>query len=233
MEKWKTYEAYETVDDEGQEAITTRWIISEKEQQDGLKVDIKARLCLCGFQEKTIPQSDSPTAAKELLKVNLAIAANEKWKLESLDVTAAFLQGASIERDVYVVPPDEERREGELWKLKKGVYGLYDAARKWFLSVAENLENLELVHITGDHAVFYHREADKTQGVILIHVDDFLTMGTEKFYSKVINKLKKIYKFGKVETGEKGFRFTGIDIKVDEDGILMSQNEYASSILNI
>ena len=88
----------------------------------------------------------------------LAIAANEKWQGQCLDVTSAFLQGADLERDVFVIPPEEERVDGELWRLIKSCYGLYDSARKWFLDVAAELENLDLAHVTGDHAVFYYRK---------------------------------------------------------------------------
>lgn len=68
-------------------------------------------VCLCGFQEHEKPRSDSPTAAKEMTKMILAIAANEKWMAESMDVTAAFLQGETIDRDVYVTPPKKMQVE--------------------------------------------------------------------------------------------------------------------------
>ena len=32
-----------------------------------------------------------------MLKIALAIAANEKWRVENLDVTSAFLQGRDLE----------------------------------------------------------------------------------------------------------------------------------------
>ena len=92
LNKYKAFGAFDIVEDQGQEAIDTRWVITEKEQQDGLKVAVKARIVLRGYKERNVPRSDSPTAAKELLKTTLAIAANEKWKLESLDVKAAFLE---------------------------------------------------------------------------------------------------------------------------------------------
>ena len=79
------FQAYEVVEDKGQQYITTRWVVTEKEQHDGLKVRTKARLVLRGYMESTKPRSDSPTASHEMLKVGLAIAANEQWDLECLD----------------------------------------------------------------------------------------------------------------------------------------------------
>ena len=64
------------------------------------------------------------------MKLFLAISANDNFKLKSLDVTSAFLQGEKLDRDVYVIPPLEARKPGILWKLQKSAYGLYDASRK-------------------------------------------------------------------------------------------------------
>ena len=48
-----------------------------KEAHDGMKVKMKARLVVGGFQEKVDPQSDSHTVATESLKLMLVVAANE------------------------------------------------------------------------------------------------------------------------------------------------------------
>ena len=49
LEKWVTFDAYEIVNDDGQERIDTRWNILRKEGHDGLKTNVKARLCLVGL----------------------------------------------------------------------------------------------------------------------------------------------------------------------------------------
>ena len=124
LKKWREYEAYEEVACDDQHIITARWVVTEKE--DGR---VKARLCVRGFQEKDYPQSDSPTAQKESMKIFLAVAANEGYKIKTLDVTSAFLQGCSLKREVFVQPPPECQKDGLIWKLKKSCYGLYDASR--------------------------------------------------------------------------------------------------------
>ena len=112
LQKWEEFNAYTIVNDEGQERITTRWVINEKQEHDGLKVKIKAMLCLRGFQESEKPRSDSPTSA--LIKIVLAVAANEGWRGECMDITSAFLQSERIQRSVYVTLPKEVQRDGEL-----------------------------------------------------------------------------------------------------------------------
>ena len=91
-------------------------IIVNKEAHDGQKTKYKARLVARGFQEKTPPQSDSPTVLRESNKLFTAVAANEGFEIE-------------LNRDVFVVPPKDIAEVGILWKLKKPLYGLNDASR--------------------------------------------------------------------------------------------------------
>ena len=37
----------------------------------------------------------------------LSVVAQKKWKLNSIDIKAAFLQGENIDRELYVLPPKE------------------------------------------------------------------------------------------------------------------------------
>ena len=68
------------------------------------------------------PQSDSPTAAKESFKLLMAISANFRFKLASVDIRAAFLQSKILDRDVYVEPPKDVKKPGIIWKLQKPLY---------------------------------------------------------------------------------------------------------------
>ena len=66
-----------------------------------------------------MPQSDSPTMLRESMKLFFAVAANEGFKLRSIDIRAAFLQARELDRDVYLLPPKDIRKEGYIWRLKK------------------------------------------------------------------------------------------------------------------
>ena len=85
-------ETFVEVKDECQTRVGSRWVITEKEQHNGQKTKVKARLVAQGFQETLKPQSDSPTAAKVSFKLLMALAANFHFKLASVDIRAAFLQ---------------------------------------------------------------------------------------------------------------------------------------------
>ena len=231
LKKWEKFAAFETVEDIGQEKIDCRWVVTKKEEHDGQKVDFKSRLVIRGFKETEDPRSDSPTAAKETNKIVTAIAANEGWKITSIDVTSAFLQGASLTRDVFVEPPKEVKVEGMIWKLNKGGYGLLDASRLWFLDVRETLVASGCKNVSGDEAFFYYRKAGKLSGLVIVHVDDFYGTGDEDFTKDILDTIYKKYECSKREVDK--FRFTGIDVEKTDDGILMSQNEYTKSIEEI
>ena len=122
----------------------------------GQKQACKARLVARGFQESLKPQSDSPTASKDSFKMLMAVAANSRFKLASVDIRAAFLQSKVLDRDVFIEPPIDIKKQGWIWRLKKPLYGLDDASRKFWLCVKEVfLCELGLRTIHGDEAFYF------------------------------------------------------------------------------
>ena len=232
MSNFIRFEAFEEVEDEGQPRISSRWVVTNKEAHDGMKVRTKARLVVRGFQETEEHRSDSPTLSKESLKILMSIAANEGFEIQSLDVKNAFLQGKPIEREVFVEPPADYKKPGKIWRLKKNVYGTDDGTRSFYLSMDESLKKLNCKQITGDNALYaFHGENNRLHGVLGMHVDDLWTAGTDEFKEKVVKPLKEKYEFGKEET--RNFRFTGININQTSAGIEINQQEYCNSIQEI
>ena len=139
----KDHGVYDEVEKENQTIINVRWVITEK-WVDGDKV-LKARLVAKGYEERLENEirKDPPTCLKESLRAVMVIAATCQWKVMSLDVRSAFLQGKEIQRSVFLKPPDEAGTD-KLWHLKKTIYGLGDASRKWYLKVKETLESLNV-----------------------------------------------------------------------------------------
>ena len=118
LSNYVKYDAFEEIEDIGQDKITSRWVCQRKEKQDGMKTKVKAHLVVRGFQEMADPRSDSPTISKDGLKIFLAICANEGFSIVNLDISNAYLQGMPLDRDVYVEPPKQMKKEGVIWKLK-------------------------------------------------------------------------------------------------------------------
>ena len=130
-----------------------------------------------------------------------------------MDVTAAFLQGSPMDRKVFVEPPPEMKVDGEIWLLNKAGYGLYDSARKWYLGVIETLEENGMKALIGDEATFYYRVNNKLEGIIILHVDDFLALGSDLLFNNVVKNIKEKFKFSKIE--DSNFRFCGLYIYVN------------------
>ena len=170
--------------------LGSRWVITKKEKHDGQKTDYKARIVAKGFTEEIKPQSDSPTAIRESVKIFLSVAANEEFELESVDIRAAFLQSRDLDRDVFVEPPKDLKKEGVVWKLKKPLYGLDDASRKFWLRVKEIFKKEGLMNVTGDEAFYFCHENGRLVGMILTHVDDFNISGTRQFVDRIVKVLR-------------------------------------------
>ena len=128
----------------------------------------------------------------------------------TIDIKSAYLQGHRINREVYLQPPPEFFR-GKVWKLKKTVYGLRDAARAWYDTVREELVRLGMKTLRYDPAMFLWKKGDTLEGIVCIHVDDFCWGGSKQFEEIVISKLKKDFLVGTTDTGN--FKYVGLDIK--------------------
>ena len=230
IDNWKRLEAIDVVDDKNQRVISTRWVITEKTYPDGL-VKPKARLVVRGFEEEEEVQVDAPTAAKMTLRTVLAIATNKQWSVKTIDIKAAFLQGRAIERDVYLMPPEEANLEGKLWRLRKSAYGLADAARNWYISVRDTLIKLNCKQSHLDKAVFRWYNGEKLEGILVLHVDDFLITGTEKFYQCVMKVLGEKFQVGSRQEGN--FKYVGLNIVTKDDSIEISQNHYVNEISEV
>ena len=175
IENFEKYGVFEEVEDEGQETIGSMWVITRKEKADGQKQKVKGRLVAKGFQEKESPQSDSLTMLRESMKMFFSVAANEDFELRKIDIRAAFLQAKQLDRDVFLKPPKDIKKEKIIWKLKKPLYGLNDASRKFWLRVKSIFKELGLRKLDGDKAVYYKlNEEGNLEGMVSTHVDDLM-----------------------------------------------------------
>ena len=102
------------------------------------------------------------------------MAANEGFSLRSIDICAAFLQAKNLDRKVYLQPLRDIKKEGKIWLLKKPLYGLNDASRKFWLKVKSVFEEIGLKRLEGDEAFYFKiDEKGKLEGMVSSHVDDF------------------------------------------------------------
>ena len=228
LENWSKNNAYIEVPNTGQHIISTRWVLTTKEK--GGSVSTKARLVARGFEDQEVDAQkvDSPTCSKETIRIALSIAASEKWKCNSLDVKAAFLQGNPLTRDIYVKPPKEAKTQN-IWKLQKAVYGVNEASRHWYDRVKDTLIEMGFICCKYDEAFFIYRNDLNLQGFVSVHVDDFLPSGNRDFQGRIMMKMKEVFEIGTESSTP--MKFLGININQDSKyQINLDQNDYVSSI---
>ena len=226
MQSWKDNNVFEEVDDVGQQTISVRWVITEKLK--GNNTVTKARLVARGFEEDTeLLRKDSPTCSIESAPLALSIAATKKWRIYTADVKSAYLQGDLIERELYLMPP-QEYFTGKLWRLRKTVYGLCDAARSWYERVRSELMSLSVSVCSLDESIFYWYNGDHLEGIICLYVDDFLYFGSDEFRNRIIVRLEELFCIG--SSASSSVKYVGLNIDGSPDKITVDQFMYASSM---
>ena len=222
LQAFKDFEVFREVEDKGQERLSSRWVLTDKSTSEETKV--KARLVCRGFEEAVQVQADSPTGSKETLHMLMTIAASKGWLIKSDDVKNAYLQGEQIDREVYMEPPVEARRPGMVWLLRKAVYGMNDAGRRWYFKVEKVLTSLGCKKSLYDHCLFSYRVGGELAGIILLWVDDIFYAGNQQFQKQVMTKVAEVFLVRKTEEG--AFTYIGLNIKSTSDGITLDQIDY-------
>lgn len=223
LKKLADFKVFDEVSYDGQECISTRWILWPKGDS------IRARLVARGFEEGITENVDSPTVGKTAVRVFLSLSASQQWTVKTTDIKSAFLQGNPINREVFIMPPKEaEVAENRVWKLKKCLYGLNDAARKFYDSVVIELKRLGCVQSRCDPALFYYKKNSRLCGLLVSHIDDFLHAGNSVFDSEVMDKLRQRFVAGKLV--ESNFSYVGFRVQQDDYGITLDQSEYVEKL---
>ncbi|XP_077974967.1 uncharacterized protein LOC144430759 [Styela clava] len=229
LKSWRQNKVYNEVENVGQPTISVRWVCSMKDTEDGIIP--KARLVARGFEEQTDDiAKESPTCSKDSLRVLIAIVAQKKWKLHTIDIKTAFLQGNCVDREIFLKPP-KEAGTTKLWKLNKCVYGLSDASLKWYNRLKKFLVDQGAKVSASDSAVFYVYCNGELQGIAGIHVDDILWSGTEYFENNLISKLRSTFLISSEKN--EAFKYLGLDIQQSADEILINQELYVKNLETI
>ena len=79
--------------------------------------------------------------------------------------------------------------------------------------------------------MFYYHNNNKLCGIILLHVDDFVFAGNQKFQTNVIKPLLDKYVISKHE--QSSFKYIGIDINQSKSGIILDQKDYTQCVKTV
>ena len=229
IQKLKENDTFEEVKYCGQSVVSSRWVITEKwkEQQ---KI-VKARLVARGFEEDSSQfRTDSPTCSRQSYRLVQIIAVSNSWKIHSLDIASAFLQGDPLKRDVFLKPPSDVCEKNYVWKLKRCIYGLNDAPRAWYSKLRSEIIKLGGKVSRYDPALYMWYNMNQLSGILVTHVDDFLYCGTDQFLENVIAKQKKIFKIS--TQASTSFKYLGLNVIQDEETmeITIDQHDYIEQL---
>nr|GEV65770.1 putative ribonuclease H-like domain-containing protein [Tanacetum cinerariifolium] len=161
----------------GKRAIGTKWVYRNKNDERGIVIRNKARLVAQGHtQEEGIDYEEvfAPVARIEAIRLFLAYASFMGFMMYQMDVNSAFLYG-TIEEEVYVSQPsgfEDPDHPNKVYKVVKALYGLHQAPRAWYETLATYLlENADERQVSdelceGTHIVLGNLGCSKCNEVI-------------------------------------------------------------------
>ncbi|GJZ66842.1 putative ribonuclease H-like domain-containing protein [Tanacetum coccineum] len=217
----------------GKKAIGTKWVFRNKKDERGIVIRNKARLVAQGHrQEEGIDYEEvfAPVARIEAIRLFLAYASFMGFLVYQMDVKSAFLYG-TIEEEVYVTQPPgfkDPDHPDKVYKVVKALYGLHQAPRAWYETLANYLLSNGFKRGKIDQTLFIKKQKGDIL-LVQVYVDDIIFGSTNKELCTGFEKLMKD-KFQMSSMGELTF-FLGLQVQQKEDGIFISQDKYVAKIL--
>ncbi|GKD93179.1 putative ribonuclease H-like domain-containing protein [Tanacetum coccineum] len=192
----------------GKRAIGTKWVFRNKKDERGIVIRNKARLVTQGHrQEECIDYEEVFAPVARINAIRL------------------FLE------EVYVTQPPgfkDPNHPDKVYKVVKVLYGLHQALRAWYETLANYLLGNGFKRGKIDQALFMKKQKGDIL-LVQIYVDDIIFGSTNKDLCTGFEKLMKD-KFQMSSIGELTF-FLGLQVQQKEDGIFISQDKYVAEIL--
>ena len=113
------------------------------------------------------------------IRLILALATMNKWKIKQLNVTNAFLYG-NVTEELYMAQSQvyvNLAHPHHVCKLHKLIYGLKQAPRAWFARLTSFIHSLYFISFKADTSLFiFHQNTDII--FLLVYVDDIILTGS-------------------------------------------------------
>jgi hypothetical protein len=177
LESLKSKGVYEETDTipPGKKAVECKWVLHIKRDKDGSISRFKARLVAKGFTQ--IPGQDftctfAPVTRWDSIRSILCIAATHDYVVRQLDVKTAYLNGP-LDEEIYMKAPHGFTSSSHFWRLRKGLYGLRQAGRQWYLTLHDAYSALRFSRCNSDWSVYTRRTAS-TFSMSATSVDDII-----------------------------------------------------------
>ncbi|GKE59056.1 retrovirus-related pol polyprotein from transposon TNT 1-94, partial [Tanacetum coccineum] len=172
----------------------------------------------------------APVARMEAIRIFLAFAIYMNFKVYQMDVKSAFLNG-KLKEEVYVKQPhgfESSEFPDYICKLDKALYGLKQAPMAWYETLSTFLIQNKFARGRIYNTLFIY----KSKGEVLlvqVYVDDIIFGSTSyklcKQFEKLMTKKFEMSMMGKLTY------FLGLQIKQDDKGISICQEQYTRNLL--
>nr|GFC04869.1 putative ribonuclease H-like domain-containing protein [Tanacetum cinerariifolium] len=175
--------------------IGTKWVYKNKKDERGIVIRNKARLVAQGHtQEEGIDYKEvfAPVARIKAIRLFLAYASFIGFLVYQMDVKSEFLY-STIEEEVYVCQPPgfkDPQNPDKVYKVVKALYGLHQAPRAWYETLATYLLENGFHRGTIDQTLFIKKQ-QKDILLVQIYVDDIIFGATNKALCQSFEKLMK------------------------------------------
>jgi len=217
----------------GANVVTGKWLFRHKLNPDGSLTRYKARWVVHGCSQQAgvdYGETFSPVIKPATIRTVLSLAVSEDWPIHQVDVKNAFLHGTLTETILaqqpsgFVDPPYPKH----VCRLNKSLYGLKQAPRTWFLRFTNFLFTMGFHASKSDPSLFIQNTAGRI-AYLLLYVDDIiLTANSMALLTSIINSL--CCEFSMSDLGPLQ-HFLGINVTRTADGMFLSQDQYATDIL--
>ncbi|OMO54668.1 Zinc finger, CCHC-type [Corchorus capsularis] len=179
IEKNGTWELMDRPDD--QKPIGVRWVYRTELNSDGSVNKLKARLVVKGYAQKEgvdFSETFASVARHDTIRLLLALAAQNSWRIYQLDVKSAFLNGMLKER-IFVEQPvgfEVKDKKDKVYLLKKALYGLKQAPRAWYERLHQHFEVCGLQRSVSEPTLYVKMKNGDVL-IVSVYVDDILVTG--------------------------------------------------------
>ncbi|CAE7526366.1 GIP, partial [Symbiodinium necroappetens] len=218
LEALSIEESRQVLKDKPQRALNSRFayrdkLWSRRREQPDVGWKHKARLVISGHKDPDLLSglpTHAPTISRQGILLLLQILASNlvnDWCGYAGDVTAAFLCGEVLQRELYLRQP------------RTGLGDLHP----------------EVTQCSLDHCIFMVQRFDgdgdlgPPQTYLGVHVDDVLLVGLRSLCEVIKAKISERFPIRDWETGK--FNYVGSFIEIKEDSVKISQASYAATRL--
>ena len=220
--------------------VVRRWKPAE---QPGEPPTMKSRWCIRGDRDPDYLNLDryAPTVNTAIISVALQVAASKGWRCALGDLKNAFMQSDRLLRSsgrLFCRPPAEGLpgvSDGQLIEILAGAYGLGDAPAHWRKSLLRVLRDLGYEQSAMDPCTFKLFRNGALHGLVLVEVDDLLSIGDEVHYEQM-QLLQQRFKFGKfkmLHEEANGASFNGRRLRATaEGGFLIDMKKFVEERLS-